>query len=495
MIQGQRGNQFVRAPLVEHLDACEGKTLGELDVSNVFRKTIAHPKVTGIAGDVVEQSILYLSQNSKQEPDIVVDNVKYEVKTTGIRKSKKRGDVPEAKEPMSITAVSPNAIVDEDFSESSFWHKITHMLIFFYLYDSHSTVVASDYARFPLLSYEFHEFEDFTEEERRTLERDWTKVRNFITRLQESYTDYEAEYPRISHDLRRELMLLDTAPKWPNPPRFRFKRTFVSCIYRDHLDRRRKKKLEVLPEKYVEVRDIENKCGELTSLYRGKTVGWLRRHFGLEVASDFKAIAEPVIVKMFGGTKKKMRDIELFAKIGLLGKSIVLTKRGARTEDTKFFTIDFDEFNDSELAFEDSQFYEFFSTCRILFIVFEEPNQEAPLTENRFVGFKMVTFDEGFIQQHVRPVWERIRHLIREKLLKDVIERDKHGCPRINPNGEVRSAPNFPKSSEGLVFVRGTSSDSHKKPELVNGIRMYHQQVWLKGSYLASMLEDVLLIT
>ena len=36
MIQGQRGNQFVRAPLVEHLDACEGKTLGELDVSNVF---------------------------------------------------------------------------------------------------------------------------------------------------------------------------------------------------------------------------------------------------------------------------------------------------------------------------------------------------------------------------------------------------------------------------------------------------------------------------
>ena len=290
-------------------------------------------------------------------------------------------------------------------------------------------------------------------------------------------------------------MLLDMAPKWPNPPRFRFKRTFVSCIYRNHLERRKEKKLESLPDKYVKVRDIEDKCGELTSRYRGKTVGWLRHYFNLEVASDFKAIAEPVIVKMFGGTKKKMRDIELFAKIGLLGKSIVLTRQGARTEDTKFFTIDFDEFNNKDLAFEDSQFYEFFSTCRILFVVFEEPNQKAALTENRFVGFKMITFDEDFIQQHVRPVWQRIRHLISNDLLEDVVEFDKLGHPRINPNGEVRSAPNFPKSSEGVVFVRGTSSDSHKKPEVVNGIRMYHQQVWLKGSYLASMLEDVLLIT
>lgn len=494
MVQGQSGNRFIRRTLVAHLDACEGKTLGELDINHVFRKTVEHPKVTGIAGDVVEQSILYLRQNSKQEPDIVVDNVKYEVKTTGVRKGLKKGALPEAKEPMSITAVSPDAIVEEDFFDSSFWHKIAHMLIFFYLYDSNTTVVASDYARFPLLSYEFHEFEDFTAEERQTLERDWTKVRNFITRLQESYEDYEAEYPRLSHDLRKVLMLLDTAPKWPHPPRFRFKRTFVTCIYRNHLERRNRRRLESLPEQYTEVQDIENKCGQLTNLYRGKTLEWMCQHFGISVAHDCKAIAEPVIVRMFGGTKKKMRDIDLFAKIGLLGKSIVLTRQGARTEDTKFFTIDFDEFGDDERGFEDSQFYEFFSTCRILFIVFKEPSQEAPLMHNSFVGFKMITFDEDFIQQHVYPVWQRIRDLIRNNQLVDVIEYDKHGCPRINPNGEVRSAPNFPKAGDGLVFVRGTSSDSRNKPEVVNGIRMYHQQVWLKGSYLASLLEDVLMI-
>lgn len=34
------------------------KTLGQVDVNNVFARTITHPKITGIAGDVVEQSIL-----------------------------------------------------------------------------------------------------------------------------------------------------------------------------------------------------------------------------------------------------------------------------------------------------------------------------------------------------------------------------------------------------------------------------------------------------
>jgi len=214
----------------------------------------------------------------------------------------------------------------------------------------------------------------------------------------------------------------------------------------------------------------------------------------MEVPKKLKSITEPVIVKMFGGHAKEMRGIELFSKIGLLGKSIVLTRKGSRTEDTKFFTIDFGEFSDDGMTFEDSQFYEFFSTCRILFVVFEEPSAEAPLAENRFMGFKMMTFDEAFIEANVRPVWERVRELIRTKTLVDVPKCDKFGRQKRNKNGELSSAPNFPKASEGVVFVRGTGTDSKDKRETVNGIRMYYQQVWIKGEYLAGLLNDVLMI-
>ena len=56
--------------------------------------------------------------------------------------------------------------------------------------------------------------------------------------------------------------------------------------------------------------------------------------------------------------------------------------------------------------------------------------------------------------------------------------------------GEVSSAPNLPKSSEGIVFVRGTGVDSSDKRECVNGVRMYCQQVWIKGSYLAELVNQ-----
>ena len=47
-------NRFSRDKLIEILDATKDRTLGEVDKNNVFRKTITKPKITGIAGDVIE---------------------------------------------------------------------------------------------------------------------------------------------------------------------------------------------------------------------------------------------------------------------------------------------------------------------------------------------------------------------------------------------------------------------------------------------------------
>lgn len=49
---------YRKKELYQRLKAYLGMTLGEADSNNVFDRTIKHPKITGIAGDVVEQSIL-----------------------------------------------------------------------------------------------------------------------------------------------------------------------------------------------------------------------------------------------------------------------------------------------------------------------------------------------------------------------------------------------------------------------------------------------------
>ena len=95
---------FTKAQLEDILGNAKGKSLGEVDVKNVFATTITNPKVTGIAGSVVEQSVLGYKADSKKEADICVDGIMTEVKTTGLKKLKD-GKLT-AKEPISITAVS-----------------------------------------------------------------------------------------------------------------------------------------------------------------------------------------------------------------------------------------------------------------------------------------------------------------------------------------------------------------------------------------------------
>ena len=168
-------HQFSKNRLIDILDACLNKTLGEVDVSNVFKKTETNPKITGIAGMVIEQSVLGYPADSRQEPDLIVDNQHVELKTTGIRYAKKKGDCAyEAKEPMSITAVSPDKIVKEEFGDSNFWHKLAKLLLVYYLYNSDSTVTAAKYADFPIKGYQFYEF---SKEDQAILEQDWSLVR------------------------------------------------------------------------------------------------------------------------------------------------------------------------------------------------------------------------------------------------------------------------------------------------------------------------------
>lgn len=68
----------------------------------------------------------------------------------------------------------------------------------------------------------------------------------------------------------------------------------------------------------------------------------------------------------------------------------------------------------------------------------------------------------------------------------------KDGTPRLAPKtGILMTAPNWPKSRDGILFVRGTGTDANDKPVTVNGIHMYRQNVWIKGTELANRLEGL----
>ncbi|WEV58656.1 MutH/Sau3AI family endonuclease [Bifidobacterium sp. ESL0728] len=484
-------HKFSRKELESLLDDCIEKTLAEVDVKHVLATA---KKNKGYAGAVIEQSVLGYPADSAQRPDLIVDgSIPTELKTTGIKSSKNSGSVYEAKEPVSVTAVSPETIAKENFENSKFWEKTAHMLFVFYLY-SHKASSPVEYADFPIKGYEFT---DFDGDDKVRLQRDWTIVHDFIQMLQERYpNEVESHYPEISSVINSRLSVIDTAPKWPNRPRFRLKRSFVDVIVQEWYKKSlgRKSNYEKLPGRYLGYQEIDSKCHELSKMYKGKTVRELFDILGIKKANGpTKQDAERIVVKMFGGEASSMSKIDVFSKIGLVGRSFVLTRSRKGTEDTKLFPIDFDELQDVNMPFEESSFAANFIDQQILFVIFSEPSHDAAFSENVFEGFKRFHFDDDFIQSQVKSVWDTMRNLIFKQELKNVQKIGKNGKPIKNKNGIIQEASNWPKAKDGNVFVRGTGADSssRNKPICINGVRMYRQNIWVRRVYLVEALKTI----
>lgn len=475
---------FTRFQLDEALNAIRGKTLGEVDSAHVFNKTKTNPKVTGIAGDVIEQSVLGYPPDPKQRPDLIVDGEEVELKTTGLRPSKKVDGL-EAKEPMSITAVSLDKIASEEFYTSNFWHKLKRLLIVYYLYDSSSTVTAGEYARFEIKG---HQFFEFSEQEIETLKNDWQLVHDYVERLQrESVNEAELKvgYAKLSSALRRDLMMIDTAPKYPHPPRFRLKRSVVTYMARKVF----RDEFEILPAAVSSFDELDRALKPIVARYAGKKLSEVFVELGLSSSDMSKAASEKMLVAMLGG-KGKINKIELFVKTGIKVKTIVLTKDNRRTEDMKLCGIDFYELMTCP-SYDESLLRDYLSASFVMAIL-QEPSTKAPLGENVFLGFKRFSFEDEFVDGAAKTVWDECRRLIREdELTLTPVLRKGTGEPIVNRTGTVREQSNFPKSKDHILFVRGTSSDSTRKPECINGLKMYRQQFWVRGEYMADMLKNL----
>lgn len=497
---------FKRDELEAILFAVTDKTFGEVDKNHVLDKTKTNPKITGIAGDVIEQSVLGYPADRAQRPDLDVDGVATELKTTGMRrKSDGMKYVYEAKEPASITAVSINTIARETFLSSTFWHKAEHMLFVFYQYEAPKTVPAAEYANFHIRGFRFHEF---SEDDRAIIRRDWQLIHDFIADIQARYSEEDAkkEYPNLSTIINRQTTYLDTAPKYPHPPRFRLRKRVVTVIIQQSFEG---EVFEKLPDRYLGASDVEKKCTELIERFRDFSMADILVHFGVKVDPAAKAAAkqyaEQVIVRMFGGTAKKISQIEMFRKLGYIGKAVTVSARGTRTEDTKLFSVDFDELTEEWVEdedgtlrkkfFEDSELYQYLHDNKLLCVVFQEDhpsyNGKIILGDNRFLGFKIIDLSDDKIMNEARRTWEETRALIKSGQLEFVPCLNKYSCQRVSPKtGLPMGAPNLPKAKDHLIFFRGTGRDARDKV-IINGLSMLRQDYWIKGTFLVEKLKSI----
>ena len=491
------------------LEGIKGKTLGEVDKSHQFARTQKSEKITGIAGDVIEQSVFGYERDSKQECDIEIDGVLTELKTTGVRVRK--GDLKYirnkvgaaynvylgAKEGISITGVTFEPAIQTDFLTSHFWEKSEHLLIVFYEYKSYDVVPASSYAQFPIVDYCYN---SFSEEEKAKLRNDWEIVRDYLQDIYSSCPNQEERNEQLvgfTHVLRPNLLLIELVPGFKKKssgtyqkPRYRLKQTFVDYIVRGHFNKSRANTEIALKESFSSFAQLDARCHMLAAKYKGKTLPQLKQL--LNIDADAKDIAAKCVLRMFDANCNRLNQITDFAKAGIIAKTITITPKGGRTEDMKLKHIDFSEWADRDIDFEESEVYNYFCEHSFLCPIFCEydSNDQSKTT---FEGFKRFAFDDKFIEEEARRTWENSRKLIHRNELEWEYLYDKNGNKRMNGSGAYMGAPNFPKSSEYTVFFRGGAdvSTEETRTECVNGIRMLPQFFWLKGSFIANKLQEI----
>ena len=482
--------EITREELENKLLKSVNKTLGEVDIANVFGRSKGGNK--GIAGAVIEQSVIGYPANSDQKPDLLVDGTPTEVKTTGIRygrkarkrKKQKNKDF-EAKEPMSITAVSPKKIVNEEFESSNFWHKLAHMLLVYYHYDVDGAVSSDEYRDFLIKGYDIR---DMPKEDTEILKNDWKLVYNYIKQQFDkelSPEELNESLLEMTSILRKDLMYIDLAPK--KSARFRLKRSYVTSMVQEFFDCR----YEDMASKITNSNDIREILKENSYKYTGKTIREIRDSLGLKSKGKTpKSIGEQIVAAMFGSPSTKSSKIPVFQKANITVKTIKITESKKRTEDTKLERLHFDELLENK-EFEESPFYNCFAEKSFIFVLFEENGSSKDLLDSKFLGFKWLSFDDNFLEGPVRTAWEHTYNLVVNNQLVETYLKDKHGNLIKNKSGAYRTQLNFIKSKDNAVFLRGTGRDSFDKTEVVNGINMYQQSIWIKGSELTNMLNSL----
>jgi len=240
--------------------------------------------------------------------------------------------------------------------------------------------------------------------------------------------------------------------------------------------------------------DLNKACRFLSDKYSMKTIGELASsfNFGYEFSLFSKSAIRNVVNEMVGDSievAKQNTDKNITLK------TIGMTKCGNKKFDNKLFTVDFGNLLNKELPFEKSQFYKYFKDNVFVYAMYEFPDKKIySQGDCLFLGFKVVEFDDLFIETQVKKTWDEMRDIVFSGRLKDIPALDKYGDPIINLSGTIRSAPNFPKSSDGVVFIRGGGVDATEKPICISGVSMYRQSVWLRGDYvLKRLLSEVFL--
>ncbi len=416
----------------------------------------------GGLGQLVEQYLFGIQNNSESEPDFMPAGI--ELKVTPYKQIK--GGKLSAKERLVLNIINYMDEWKNDFKDSHFWFKNNTIQLLWYLWEPDK-----DNKEFKITHEKLLELAK--NEDLEQIEEDWNYI---IQKIKDGK----------AHEISEaDTMYLGACTKGANASSKR-EQPFNDILAMQRAFCFKTSYMTQLVRKYVgDYSDVEKVLkgtkdtfsqyvSEVVNKYKGKSQKELMKEFNID--SKAKNINSMLISRMFN-VKSKLSDTEEFQKANIIPKTIRIEENGRIKE-----SISFPAFKYTELIkqnWEDCDLREQLETTKYMFFVFKKVNGEYI-----FKGIKLWNMPETDIESSVMEMWKKTYNAVSTG---NIVKSITNGIRKTN----------FPGMSENEVcHVRPhgrNAKDTAPLPvaDKLTGANKYTKHCfWINNSYIKNVLKD-----
>ena len=469
-------DEYRKSPIKSYEDKLHDtyNTFAKEEVVSYNTDVSLNKKAKGQLGNFIEKYYFGYDLNGNQEADF--NKIGLELKQTPIDKTK-RGAY-RAGERLSITNISYNKPVEDDFYKSHVWQKIKCILLIHYLRDK--SVERLDYV------IKFVNLFSPPQEDLKIIIDDYNQINEKIKQgkaheLSESDTMYLGACTKgatAKKSMRPQYYGNHTLARKRN---YCFKLSYMNYVLENYILQNN------VPCESIVKEDIPTSFQEyvisLINQYIGKTDKELCQMFNRPYNNN-KAQWNDLAFRMLG---IKGNHASEFQKANIVVKTIRIEVNGKNKENMSFAPFKFKELIQEE--WEDSTVFNYFDTTQFLFVVFQRKR-------NVYVLQKAILWHMPYhdLNDIVKREWEKYKDIIINGVILKKIKKGnnkveiQNNLPGLKDTEIIHIRPHAQKSAYKLKdgFTKGNIE--RDADELPNGEWMTKQSFWLNREYVLKQL-------
>lgn len=420
--------------IIQYAKELQGKSLKDVCGEELFE----NKKNKGGFGQLLEKFYFLYEPNSDSEPDF--KQVGLELKSSPIKRLKRLQYV--SKERLVLNIINYVEVVNQEFDNSSFWIKNSHLLLVFYIYESEKEKI--DYR------IEIVDEWSFSEIDLEIIKNDWNIICQKIKEgkaheLSEGDTLYLGACTKGSKG--GNLRVQPNNNIKAKQRAYSLKQGYVNHIIATLNNGANEHYGKLIPSLAIaKTTSLEDIVVSKFEKYYNKTISDIESELQLKLNSKAKNFYANLTKAILGIELKS--EIEEFSKAEIIVKTVRLNDNHMPKEDISFPAF---KFEDIMKETWDSSVLKSILEHKFLFVFLQYENGHLKLKKAKFWN---MPHDD---LKKVRKMWLETKCVIKAGDIVKAIQVDK--------NGKERRLTNFPNKSSNNI--------SHVRPHALNGQDVY----------------------